>query len=44
MEEIKHGGCTDCGSKTELTLMSIKTPKGSHAFCSQCLPKCEVKY
>ena len=43
MEEIKHGGCTDCGNVTELILKSIKTPKGSQAFCSQCLPKYEGK-
>jgi hypothetical protein len=37
MEEVKHGGCTDCGSKEEAILKSIKTAKGSQAFCSECL-------
>jgi hypothetical protein len=39
MEIIKHGGCMDCGSIKEPILTSIKTPKGSQAFCSDCLKK-----
>lgn len=42
-QEVKHDGCTDCGSKVEPILISIKTTKGSQAFCSVCLLKHQVK-
>jgi hypothetical protein len=39
MENVKHDGCSDCESKEEPILTSVKTGKGSQAFCSACLPK-----
>ena len=44
MDTIKHGGCKDCGDRTEPVLTSIPDNSGkggafSKCVCSKCLRK-----
>ncbi|WP_281172618.1 hypothetical protein [Aneurinibacillus terranovensis] len=42
MEDVKHGGCHDCGSKLQEVLKSIEnpaTPLMGKAVCDGCLKK-----
>ncbi len=40
-DAVKHGGCTDCGNKTDAVLTSILRRGNSIALCAACMAKPE---
>ena len=46
MNDVKHGGCFDCGDKSQEILKSIPNPKSpliGKAVCDKCAKKVGVK-